>query len=236
MDSADLASVTGTPTFFINGNRYYGAFDLAALQEAVHAAKAAPGRGGAVTPPGGSIAIVGGLVVPVEGAPIEGGTVLITDGKITAVGGAGLAAPAGFSVVDATGKWVLRLAGFDAHTHLGAHRRARPPGPPRHQRAHRPVQAHVRVLDAINPADEGFRDAVPGRAGGLHHPWPGTDRRPGRQAVRCWGRPWTTWCWQVLLAGMKSALGENPARVKQRRVNLVQAASSAPPPRSGQRW
>ena len=30
-------------------------------------------------------------MVPVEGAPIEGGTVLITDGKIAAVGGPGLA-------------------------------------------------------------------------------------------------------------------------------------------------
>ncbi len=40
IDSADLATVSGTPTFFINGNRYYGAFDLAALKEAVHAAKA----------------------------------------------------------------------------------------------------------------------------------------------------------------------------------------------------
>jgi protein-disulfide isomerase len=39
IDSADLATVSGTPTFFINGNRYYGAFDLAALEEAVHAAK-----------------------------------------------------------------------------------------------------------------------------------------------------------------------------------------------------
>jgi protein-disulfide isomerase len=40
MDSADLATVSGTPTFFINGNRYYGAFDLAALKQAVGAAKA----------------------------------------------------------------------------------------------------------------------------------------------------------------------------------------------------
>jgi Na+/H+ antiporter NhaA len=39
IDSADLATVSGTPTFFINGNRYYGAFDLAALSEAVHTAK-----------------------------------------------------------------------------------------------------------------------------------------------------------------------------------------------------
>jgi Na+/H+ antiporter NhaA len=39
VDSADLATVSGTPTFFINGNRYYGAFDLPALTEAVHTAK-----------------------------------------------------------------------------------------------------------------------------------------------------------------------------------------------------
>jgi Na+/H+ antiporter NhaA len=40
IDSADLATVSGTPTFFINGNRYYGAFDLGALKEAIHTAKA----------------------------------------------------------------------------------------------------------------------------------------------------------------------------------------------------
>jgi protein-disulfide isomerase len=39
VDSADLATVAGTPTFFINGNRHYGAFDLATLKEAVRAAK-----------------------------------------------------------------------------------------------------------------------------------------------------------------------------------------------------
>ncbi|HEY6497590.1 MAG TPA: Na+/H+ antiporter NhaA [Trebonia sp.] len=39
IDSADLATVSGTPTFFFNGIRYYGAFDLAALKEAVHTAK-----------------------------------------------------------------------------------------------------------------------------------------------------------------------------------------------------
>ena len=40
VDSADLATVSGTPTFFINGNRYYGAYDIDALQEAVRTAKA----------------------------------------------------------------------------------------------------------------------------------------------------------------------------------------------------
>ena len=40
VDSADLATVSGTPTFFINGKRHYGAFDLATLTDAVKAAKA----------------------------------------------------------------------------------------------------------------------------------------------------------------------------------------------------
>ena len=39
VDSADLATVSGTPTFFINGSRHYGAYDLATLKEAVRTAK-----------------------------------------------------------------------------------------------------------------------------------------------------------------------------------------------------
>jgi len=40
-DSADLSGVSGTPTFFINGLRHYGAYDIDALTAAVAAAKAA---------------------------------------------------------------------------------------------------------------------------------------------------------------------------------------------------
>ncbi len=39
MDSADLSSVSGTPTFFVNGQRYYGAYDIAALKAAAKAAR-----------------------------------------------------------------------------------------------------------------------------------------------------------------------------------------------------
>jgi Na+/H+ antiporter NhaA len=49
VDSADLSGVSGTPTFFINGRRHYGSYDIAALTSAVRAAKAAALRG-----PGGS--------------------------------------------------------------------------------------------------------------------------------------------------------------------------------------
>ena len=39
VDGADLSGVTGTPTFFINGRRHYGAYDIATLTEAVQAAR-----------------------------------------------------------------------------------------------------------------------------------------------------------------------------------------------------
>ena len=35
LDSASLSSVSGTPTFFINGIRHYGAYDIESLTEAV---------------------------------------------------------------------------------------------------------------------------------------------------------------------------------------------------------
>ena len=49
VDSADLSGVSGTPTFFINGRRHYGSYDITALTAAVRAAKAA-----AATPQSGT--------------------------------------------------------------------------------------------------------------------------------------------------------------------------------------
>jgi Na+/H+ antiporter NhaA len=40
VESADLSRVSGTPTFFINGRRHYGAYDIATLTTAVQAARA----------------------------------------------------------------------------------------------------------------------------------------------------------------------------------------------------
>ena len=40
LESADLSSVSGTPTFFINGKRHYGAYDIETLKKAVKLAKA----------------------------------------------------------------------------------------------------------------------------------------------------------------------------------------------------
>ena len=157
-------------------------------------------------------AIVGGRVIPVEGEPIEGGTVLLRDGKIAAVEGAGFAVPSGAAVVDATGKWVL--PGFiDAHAHAGVAEEAEGwAGQDTNERTD-PNSAHVRALDAINPADLGFRDAITGGVLAVNVN-PGSANPIGGQsvAIKCWGR---TVDEMVLRepAGLKSALGENPKRV-----------------------
>jgi protein-disulfide isomerase len=40
VDGADLSAVSGTPTFFVNGRRHHGAYDVEALSTAVRRAKA----------------------------------------------------------------------------------------------------------------------------------------------------------------------------------------------------
>jgi imidazolonepropionase-like amidohydrolase len=166
-----------------------------------------------------SIAITGGRVVPVEGEPIDGGTIVIVDGKIVAVGGPDLKPPPGVDVIDAAGRWVLPGL-VDAHTHLGAREEGEGWAGHDTNELTGPIQAHVRVLDAINPADEGFRDAIGGGVltAGIT---PGSGNPVGGQtvAIHCWGRTVDD---MVLRspAGMKSALGENPKRVLgERRIN-----------------
>ena len=158
-----------------------------------------------------SIAITGGRVVPIEGEPIEGGTIVLSDGRIEAVLEPGAAPPAGCELIDATGKWVLPGL-LDAHTHLGVYEDGMGWAGTDTNELTGPNQAQVRAVDAINPADIGFRDAI---AGGVLavNVQPGSGNPIGGQtaAVRCWGRTVE----DMLLrapSGLKSALGENPKR------------------------
>jgi imidazolonepropionase-like amidohydrolase len=158
-----------------------------------------------------TVAIIGGRVVPISGEPLESGTVLVTDGKITAVG-PDLDIPDGATVIDAAGGWVL--PGFiEAHGHVGVHEEAEGWAGSDSNELTEPVTAQVRALDAINPADLGFRDAVSGGVLAVNVN-PGSGNPIGGQtaALKCWGRTVD----EMLLrapAGMKSALGENPKRV-----------------------
>ena len=158
-----------------------------------------------------TVAITGGRVVPVTADPVENGTVLIEDGKITAVG-ADLAVPDGAQVIDAAGQWVL--PGFiEVHGHVGVHEEAKGWAGSDTNEMTEPVTAQVRALDAINPADLGFRDAISGGVLAVNVN-PGSGNPIGGQtvALRCWGRTVD----EMLLrepSGLKSALGENPKRV-----------------------
>jgi imidazolonepropionase-like amidohydrolase len=169
-------------------------------------------------PPAATIAIVGGRVVPVAGPPAEDGVVLVRDGRIEAVG-RDVRVPTDAARVDARGKVVLPGL-VDAHVHLGVHEEAEGWAGQDTNELTDPVTPHVRALDAINPADLGFADAL---AGGVLtvNVNPGSGNAIGGQsaAVRSAGRAVDE---MVLRApsGMKSALGENPKRVYGDRTQL----------------
>jgi len=157
-----------------------------------------------------SLAIVNAHVVPVAGEPFAG-TVVVTDGLISALG-ADVAVPEDAEVVDASGQWVL--PGFlDAHTHLGVHEEAEGWAGQDTNEMTDPVTAQVRALDAINPAETGFTDALSGGVTtvGVN---PGSGNVIGGLcvALHTHGR---TVDEMVLRSpvGLKSALGENPKRV-----------------------
>lgn len=159
----------------------------------------------------GSVAITGGRIVPVTADPVGNGTVLAEDGRITAVG-SDVAIPPGVRVVDAGGGWVL--PGFiDAHTHVGLAEEAEGWAGRDVNEMTEPVTAHVRAVDAINPADLGFRDAISGGVLAVNVN-PGSGNPIGGQtiALKCWGRTADEMALRQP-SGMKSALGENPKRV-----------------------
>src|SRR5215475_215492 len=162
---------------------------------------------------GRTVAIVGGTVVPITSQPVDPGVVVVADGKITAVGPAGqVSVPDGVPVIDAAGSWVLPGL-IEAHGHVGVHEEGEGWAGSDSNELTEPVTAHVRALDAINPADLGFRDAIAGGVLAVNVN-PGSGNPIGGQtaALKCWGRTVD----EMLLkapAGMTSALGENPKRV-----------------------
>lgn len=150
-------------------------------------------------------------MVPVVGEPIEGGTVLIIDGRIAAVG-AEVDVPAGIEVHDVTGRWVL--PGFvEAHGHVGIGEESLGWAGNDINEMTDPVGARLRAIDAINPADEGFRDALSGGVTSVVVK-PGSGNPIGGRtvAVKSWGRIIDEMVFAEP-ASVKSALGENPKRV-----------------------
>ncbi|GLI28229.1 amidohydrolase [Agromyces rhizosphaerae] len=159
-----------------------------------------------------SVAIVHGTVVPVASAPLEDATVLVIDGRIAAVG-TDVEVPPDVPVVDAAGRWVL--PGFiEAHAHMGVSEEAQGWAGEDTNEMTDPNGAALRAIDAINPEDEGFRDAlVGGVTSAVVKPGSGNPIGGQTVAIKTWGG--RTVDEQVIreAVSVKSALGENPKRV-----------------------
>ena len=157
-----------------------------------------------------TFAITNAHVVPIIGEPFTG-TVVVTGPVITALG-PDTEVPAGAQVLDADGAWLL--PGFiDAHVHLGMHPEGEDGSGSDVNEMTDPNMAAVRAIDAIDPFDPGFDDAL---AGGVTtvNVNPGSGNPIGGQtaAIHTHGR----YVDEMVLrspSGIKSALGENPKRI-----------------------
>ena len=164
------------------------------------------------------MAIVGGRVIPVADAPLETATVLVLDGRIAAVG-TDVTVPEGVETVDATGRWVLP-GFFDAHAHVGIDEEGEGWAGNDTNEMTDPNGARMRALDAINPADLGFADALSGGVTSVVVK-PGSGNPIGGQtvAIKTWGRVVDEMVIKSPVS-VKSALGENPKRVYGDRKQL----------------
>ena len=121
-----------------------------------------------------TIAITGGRVYTVTGAPIDNGTVLIQNGRITQVG-ANVSIPADARRIDATGKWVTPGL-INASTTLGLVEIAQePPTRDASARGKDAIAASFKVVDGFNAAsvllaparEEGVTTVAIAPSGGL---------------------------------------------------------------------
>jgi imidazolonepropionase-like amidohydrolase len=156
------------------------------------------------------LAITHAHVVPVDAPPFDG-TVVVTDGTISALG-AEVEVPDGAEVVDAQGRWVLPGL-VDAHVHLGVWEEGEGWAGQDTNEMTDPVMAAARALDAINPRERGFDDALAGGITSVNvNPGSGNPIGGLAVAIKTYGR----YVDEMVMrspSGLKAALGENPKRV-----------------------
>ena len=149
------------------------------------------------------ILIQNATVLTVTKGTIEKGSVLVRDGKIAAVG-TNVAAPAGATIIDAGGKFVMPGI-IDCHSHIIAEAI---------NEGTLSVSSMVDVGDVLNPEDVAIYRALAGgvtTANILH----GSANSIGGKCVVVktrWGKNADELKFEGALPGIKFALGENPKR------------------------
>ncbi|HUS17238.1 MAG TPA: amidohydrolase [Chloroflexia bacterium] len=155
--------------------------------------------------------LTGARVLTMAGATYAAGFVQMDGAKISAVGDmADLpAADDDTEVVDLTGKWVLPGL-IDAHTHVGIGEQGFGREGMDVNESTDPVTPQVRALDATNPADTAFSDAL-GAGITVVNIMPGSGNVVGGLTFAA--KTAGTRIDQMILrhpSGMKAAMGENP--------------------------
>lgn len=149
-------------------------------------------------------------IVPITAEPFDG-SLVVTDGRIAALG-PDVVIPDGHELVDAEGGWLLPGL-IDAHVHLGVHEEGEGWAGADFNETTDPVTAAARALDAINPNEIGFDDAL---ANGVTtvNVNPGSANPIGGLTVAM--KTFGSVVDDMVLrspSGLKAALGENPKRV-----------------------
>lgn len=172
------------------------------------------------------LAITGGYVITMAGAPLEAGTVLVEGTKIVAVG-ADITPPPGTDIFDARG-CVVMPGLIDAHCHVGIIEEIFREGDDANEITD-PVTPHLRVIDGIAPGDLGFGDALAGGVTTLCITPGSANVLGGEMAVVKTAGATVEEMLVRFPAGMKAALGENPKRVygREKRTPATRMASAA---------
>lgn len=171
--------------------------------------------------------IKNGNIYTMAGDIIDNGSILIDNGKIVEVG-KDIVAPLDAEVIDAEGRMVL--PGFiDGHTHLGMWEEGIGFEGSDGNEAIDPVTPHLRAIDAINPMDEGFKDAYKAGVTSVVT-GPGSANVIGgfATAIKTYGRRIDDMIIKDPVA-MKIAFGENPKRVynSQNKSPMTRMATAA---------
>ncbi|KEI01082.1 amidohydrolase [Clostridium botulinum] len=157
------------------------------------------------------ILIKNGKIVTVTKGTLENGCVLIKDGKILEIS-EDIKVNEDVEVIDAKGGWVT--PGFiDAHCHIGIFEQDMGFEGMDINEATDPLTPHLRAIDAINPMDTSFKDAIKGGVTTVMT-GPGSANPMGGQFV---AMKTSGICVDDMVvkepAAIKIAFGENPKRI-----------------------
>lgn len=170
----------------------------------------------------------GNLVTMADHDQVRKGEDLLIDNGIIAAVGPNLSCPEDTEIIDATGKTIMPGM-IDAHTHLGIFEEGSMNEGDDTNEMTGPITPELRALDAINPYDEGIKDA---RLNGITTivTGPGSGNVIGGQSLAMKTRG--TVIDEMVIrepSGLKAAFGENPKRVysEQKKSPSTRMATAA---------